>query len=377
MLVTQVLSSVGRTFRAEALIWGINILDSPIVVSQDGDDGQDGDWPEWDHPDNHACTGVLAYVSGMPKRLRDRASVAVIQGWFDESGKEGWPIKGTSPVFLLAGYVAPVRVWAKFADAWQAELDQDPKLEALHTADAYTFSKQFGEHSLFSRRWGWRNETERDKRLLKLATIIKEHLKPIWNAYDVPDRLGITWMVSHDEYAAFKADMAKDPKATPLELKQIKHPYYLSFQYVLGTCLKYKNRTRTRDETVQIYFDCGMDNHRRLKLAFAEWLKVVELSDAHLLKQLLQREAEFRNDEKHPELQAADMLAYHQRKLVYELTQNKNPRYATSPIWTTIHSSQVEFLDLRYEAKQWKQLAGKVTNPFWPFWGTIRPKGRL
>jgi hypothetical protein len=202
-----------------------------------------------------------------------------LQGWFDESGKEGWPRKGTSPVFLLAGYVAPVRVWAKFADAWQDELDRPPKLNALHTKDAYRFDKEFGEGSAWANQWGSRNEHERDKRLLAFAQIIEDHLKPIWSPYGPPDRLRLTWMVSHDEYADFKKMMKNHPKATPKELKIIREPYYLSFQYVLGSCLKYKNFTRTRDETIQILFDYGMDAHKRLKLAFEQWIEVVRLSE--------------------------------------------------------------------------------------------------
>jgi len=156
-------------------------------------------------------------------------------------------------------------------------------------------------------------------------------------------------MVSHDEYADFKRMMKNHPRATPQELKVIRQPYYLSFQYVLGSCLKFKNFTRTRDEPIQILFDCGMDDHRRLKLAFEQWVEVVRLSEPHLLQQLVNKEAEFRNDEKHPELQAADLLAYHQRKFVYETTQMNNREYAETPIWRTLQSTKVEALNLRYE----------------------------
>ena len=82
----------------------------------------------------------------------------------------------------------------------------------------------------------------------------------MWTAYNTPDRLGLTWMVSHDEYANFKKAMENHPKANPKELEMIKHPYYLSLQYVLGSCLKYKNVARSPDEPIQDLFDCGMDD---------------------------------------------------------------------------------------------------------------------
>jgi hypothetical protein len=304
----------------------------------------------------------------MPKHLRDKARLMAMsmQGWFDESGKEGWPREKTSPVFLLAGYVATVRVWAKFADAWQGELDRRPKLNALHTKDAYGFENEFGEGSAWVKRWGRRNEIERDKRLLRFAQLIEDHMATIWNAYGVPDRLCLTWMVSHDEYADFKRMMANHPQATPSELKTIKHPYYLSFQYILGACIKYKNVTRTPDESLQVLFDCGMDNPKRLRMAFDKWIEVVKLNDASLLKQLVNHQAEFRDDEKHPELQAADFLAYHLRKFVYEVTQMNNRAYAENPIWRTLRSNRIEALHLRYEARQWRKLAGQVLRPFSP-----------
>jgi hypothetical protein len=257
------------------------------------------------------------------------------------------------------------------------ELDQNPKLEFLHTGDAYTFSGEFGRGSAWEGAWGYRNETERNARLLRFAKIIEDHLAPIWNAYEVPDRQGLTWMVSHDEYRDFRALAADDPRATEEEIKTIKNPYFLSFQYVLGACLKYKNVMRTRDETIQILFDRDIDKPKRLALGFKNWLQVVEAEAPHLLSQLVNKQPEYRDDKKHPELQAADLLAYHLRKYIMEITQNQNRDYANNEIWTSVHSSKIAFLDLRYEAKQWRRLVGKIRQPFWPFWGSIRPKGRL
>jgi hypothetical protein len=92
-----------------------------------------------------------------------------------------------------------------------------------------------------------------------------------------------------------------------------------------------------------------------------------------VLQQLVNKEAEFRDDEKHPELQAADLLAYHQRKFIYETTQMNNRAYAETPIWKMLQSTKVEALNLRYEAKQWRQLVGNVMNPFSPFNIPIEP----
>jgi Protein of unknown function (DUF3800) len=345
------------------------------VPSNSRGDFKHDDWPEWDHPDDHACTQVLRFVSGMPRHLREGTSLAVVaaydfQAWFDESGKEGWPAPKTSPIFVVAGYIAPVRVWAKFADEWRAELDRFPKLDFLHAKDSYGFEKEFGMGSAWEAHWGHRNELERDKRLIAFARIIDRHLRPIWSPYGAPDRLRLTWMLKHDEYRDFKATMKNHPAANKHELKYIKNPYYLSFQYVLGSCLKYKNVTRSPEERIQILFDEDMDNKRRLEDAFDEWVRAVRLSDAHLIPQLVNKKAEFRNDRDHPELQAADLLAYHIRKWIMEVAIHGDRDYDKNPLWRMLNSESVESLNLQYHAEQWKQLAGKLFEPFSPLIGT-------
>jgi hypothetical protein len=95
-----------------------------------------------------------------------------------------------------------------------------------------------------------------------------------------------------------------------------------------------------------------MDNPNRLKFTFKQWVEFVRLSEPHLLNQMVNQEAEFRDDEKHPELQAADLLAYRQRKYIYEVTHKNSRWFAENLIWKTLQSPKVEALNLRYEAKQ-------------------------
>jgi hypothetical protein len=332
-------------------------------MCQDGDNGSEAneDWPEWSHADDCACTLALSRVSGMPKHLRDKANLIVLQGWFDDSGKEGWPLPKTSPAYLLAGYVAPVRVWARFADAWYKELEQPPHLNYLHAGEAYGFDGEFGPESLWTKTWGYHNNAARDERLLKFAQIIEDHMQPLWSTYETPDRFRLTWLVSWDQYNSFKTTMM--PYFTRAEQKAIKNPYYLSFQYIMGACLKYKKKTRDRDETIQILFDQDIDDRRRLKRGFDEWVKAVKLTDAYLLNQLVNKEPEFRDDKRHPELQAADLLAYHVRKLVMTATV-RDYSYEQSPIWKLLNSRNTKGLDVRYDANQWRQLVGRVTQPF-------------
>src|SRR5260370_14577913 len=80
------------------------------------------------HGDERACMEIRSLVSGMPRDARERARLVVFQAWFDDSGKEGI---AQSPVYLLAGYSARIEVWNDFADEWQDELNQTPRLAYL------------------------------------------------------------------------------------------------------------------------------------------------------------------------------------------------------------------------------------------------------
>jgi hypothetical protein len=50
-----------------------------------------------------------------------------------------------------------------------------------------------------------------------------------------------------------------------------------------------------------------------------------------------------------------------------------NREFAETPIWRTLQSTKIEALNLRYEARQWRHLAGNVMNPFSPFNISIEP----
>jgi hypothetical protein len=110
---------------------GKNILDSPVRAGQDRHHG---------HDDSFACRAICALVSGLPKEKRQRARLVPFQAWFDESGKS--PNEG--PVFSLSGYSARDEIWKDYADEWNDELEQPPRLRWLHATEAYNFTDEFG-----------------------------------------------------------------------------------------------------------------------------------------------------------------------------------------------------------------------------------------
>jgi hypothetical protein len=115
----------------------------------------------------------------MPREMRERARLVVFQAWFDDSGADG---KAQSPVYVLAGFSARRGIWEDFADEWQTELNQTPKLRYLHASEAYHLEGQFGydkatqTESEWVRVHGRQNHKAAEERLSKFIKIIAKHL---------------------------------------------------------------------------------------------------------------------------------------------------------------------------------------------------------
>jgi hypothetical protein len=103
-----------------------------------------------------------ALVSGLPRVEREGRVFVAVQVVIDDS-KKGQENK---PAFILAGFLATVANWEKFADACQEELDREPNITLLKSSEALNLKKNFR---------GW-SEEERDRRLLAFVRIIRQHV---------------------------------------------------------------------------------------------------------------------------------------------------------------------------------------------------------
>src|SRR5437868_7829681 len=103
-----------------------------------------------------AADRVWAMVSGLPSGKRERRKLMVLQTYADDSGNEP-----TSPIFVLAGFIASYEEWAAFSDEWKAALAEPPGLDYFKMKEAERL------HDQFSKRKGW-TEKKRDDRLIQL-----------------------------------------------------------------------------------------------------------------------------------------------------------------------------------------------------------------
>ena len=264
---------------------------------------------------------VGSLFSGLPKKLRDHGKLMVLQGWFDESGK------GQEPVYLLAGYVAKKNVWEDFADDWQAELDRVPRLPYLHVNETQRFK-------------GW-SLAERTERFLRFVGIIKKH-----------NLDGSILPLKHSDHREFYRIAATHPFIKPYERRMFKTPYFLAFQSTFGVMLSKQAKKRAETgitELIEILFDEGIDRKVRLERGFNLMIESVKREMPEYLDLLINKQAEFRDDEVFLPLQAADLLAWYVRRLCYEGARGK--QYA-DPVWLALkeatHLEVFPYTDQRY-----------------------------
>lgn len=286
----------------------------------------------------------------------------MFQAWFDDSGKEG---KAQSPVYVLAGFSADKSVWEDFADEWQTELNQPPRLGYLKASDAYNLEGQFGfdKEAQTASEWisvhGRGNVKARDERLSKFVKIIAKYLRP-------PESYGLTWMLAHREYEDVIDRLEALPTASIKDLAELRqratNPYYFSFQKVLGQELKIRVAQTLATgamKRTEILFDEDIDNPANLEDGFRQFIEAVRLDDPRYLSLLQNEKPEYRDDKFNPPLQAADLLAWHLRRMCLEISRGAS-KY-DDPIWLELHeNSGIKFWDFRYQAGDWDRIITRV-----------------
>jgi hypothetical protein len=203
----------------------------------------------------------------------------MFQAFLDDSG---WDEK--SPVFVLAGYIAPETRWDSFSQGWRAVLDlEEPKKIAYCRMNE---ARQFEHrHSQF---YGF-SEAERDARLIKLGEVINQHAEH-----------GIVSVIPIEPYRRLFAG-----KFGPALLDR---PYFLTFFGVMTSLMKL---VKTPDDRIDFIFDT-LDGDSKALLS-AHYERYIALAPAQF------RDAgpaipKFAREEDCPPLQAADMMAWHVRR---------------------------------------------------------------
>lgn len=212
---------------------------------------------------------IEALVSGYKADKRARKVLVVLQGYIDDSGSD----KRADKRLVLAGYIQTAEVWAAFSDDWALALAADRSLPSLHMIKSF---RGFSDR-------------ERAQKLDKLAAVIAKH-RP----------LSIEVSVSRKDYTEIlQANMPYD----------FRHPYFPCFVGVLQAVSQTLIEEGLSGPIDLIFDDQGNVGHSAVL-----WYSPFKLADPKLAA-ILGGTPIFRSDEDVLPLQAADMLAWHVRRV--------------------------------------------------------------
>ena len=236
------------------------------ILAESKDSGDDGGEP-W-------LPRQFEFLSGLPIDKRKGRYLAIIQAWIDDSG-----VKGTDPVFVLAGFIARADLWAKFSDEWSKTLNEWPTIEYLKMNEAAKLDGQFR---------GW-SVAARDEKLRKLVAVLVRNAprRAIHFTYDTAD------------FQKYRV---------PRILPPIADPYFEGACGIMaGVC--YDEIDLGVPEEVEIIFDEHSIFRPRLHLWYPLLKARYELYDP-ALKGVLPMQPLFKDDKKFVPLQAADVVAW-------------------------------------------------------------------
>jgi hypothetical protein len=138
-----------------------------------------------------------------------------------------------APFYVLGGWVAPVKAWAAFSDAWRDVLRMSPRIEYFKYDEAMGLSGEFLGIS----------EAARDEKLRLLINLIEEH-----------ELVGLASAVPHSVFY---------PMFGTYPHKWVRNPYYISFYGIAARLVTYLSKSGTKEKVEFIFdFQPGSDQMR-------------------------------------------------------------------------------------------------------------------
>ncbi len=213
------------------------------------------------------------FLCGLPEPKRRRRLLLTIKAYIDDSG-----VKGTDPVFVLAGFIGRAERWAEFSDAWKQCLDASPSIQYLKMNEAVKLNGEF-------RSW---EPKERNKKLADLVAIIKEF----------PQR-AIHVTIDTEAFAKHHAPHLLPPMA---------NPYFMGCSTMIAAVC-YDVLDLGVAEQIEIIFDDQVIFKPRIQMWYPLIKEGWENYDSSLCG-VLPPEPMFRDDKQYVPLQAADVVAW-------------------------------------------------------------------
>jgi hypothetical protein len=220
---------------------------------------------------DRASDHILALVCGLPEPIRSNRLFLMLKAYIDDSRM------GQEPIYVLAGWVAPAKVWGSFSDAWDDVLRMSPRIEYFKFAEAMNFNGQFAGIS-----------TElRDEKMRLLVKTIECH-----------SLLGISFGVPH---YIFLTLFARHPNP------EVHNPYFLAFYALIGRLVEHYAKLGS-EEKIEFAFDYQPTGNS-MRLVRDAWQRFLNKCPPEWRHLLPNHEPSFLDDKDVVALQAADLHA--------------------------------------------------------------------
>ena len=227
-------------------------------------------------------------VCHLPFIRRSKKSFVMLRAFFDDSG-----LDGKSPVFVMAGFFAPVSEWERFSDCWTEILERHkPRpLRYLKMREANSFREQF---------WGC-GADDRHETLKRATLCIRNHeIKPIISLIPISDYNRIFLSRRFQQF--------------------FDRPYFISLFSIITDVYKAAEQSGST-ERVDFVFDSQQDSAREI---FEQWPSF-NRACAVQFRDMLGTFPQFEKDEEFPPIQAADMLCWLLRRYYVEKANGRDP----------------------------------------------------
>jgi hypothetical protein len=215
------------------------------------------------------------------------------------------------PFYVLGGWVAPVKAWVAFSDAWRDVLRMSPRIEYFKYDEAMGLSGQFLGISAAAR----------DEKLRLLVNVIEEH--------------GLVGVASAIPHSIFYPMFGTYPH------KWVRNPYYISFYGIAARVVAFVSANGTKEKVEFIFdFQPGSDQMRE---AQEGWASFREMAPPEMLDCVQVHPPSFLDDKDVVALQAADLHAGWTRETLMLLDQGKTAQPPWHPCGKKITSTSVSW----------------------------------
>lgn len=233
---------------------------------------------------SQAQQNVRSLLAGVPRELRERRWLVMLQCFVDDSGNQPKPELADGGLFVLAGYVMDEKRWEDFSERWFQQLKRDFPIAYCRMFDAENGTGPFtGMDEVF-----------RKRKVKDLALVVQE-------CNPVPMACQMTWK-DYNEIVVGNVPAGFD------------NPYAVLFYQMMKSVSDFQVKANELRNFGFQPVDFIFDEQGSAGAQCLKWYQPLKDKIPEPYKTMMSNTPQFKDDRQVMPLQAADMLAWHLRR---------------------------------------------------------------